>query len=461
MASRKKNLLTIQIGEWLSKCVESFLRPNGTMRWTEALEAAELEFGEENVTLGRLRHVYQSVVQGNSWYKGKATIEDKTTPGEIHFKRDGDNGSGTIVIPSQVNPMDLKLDDIVKIFKLDVTIWECTGFGVKAWQTAMKTKSPGKDFVQPTNWSIAAKFKRRLKLFITKELFKDVFEQAKTERILERVPIKRRKGFAKNSNNVFVPAMYDVHLGKLSWNGETGENYDIKIAEARYKKIFVDLLDRAILEGFDKTIFICGQDFFHVDNDKNQTNAGTVLDADVRYQKLLRKGIDLQRWAIMKAAEYAFVDVIYVPGNHDKTMSFASFEALRGYFHYDNNVVIDEDVKTRTYREEGKNLLAFAHGDEEGKRLFTLMQHEARQAWGRTKYAEWILGHLHREIVKEDQGVTTRTMNSLTGTDAWHYKKGFTGSRIAAQGLIYNRNHIGPRTIFYSAIDLEEEELQK
>jgi uncharacterized membrane protein (UPF0127 family) len=31
----------------------------------------------------------------------------------------------------EVNPMDLKLDDIVKIFKLDVSIWECTGFGVK------------------------------------------------------------------------------------------------------------------------------------------------------------------------------------------------------------------------------------------------------------------------------------------------------------------------------------------
>jgi len=449
--------INFEIAEWMQKHMHEYKRTNGTVIWTEVLEALQHKFGNDKITMGRARHVYQSHIlkQGN---KKKKLKQGKISIGDIAFKRTGETGTGTVIIPSELNPMNLDLDTIVKIFKLDLTIWECTGFDSKAWQTT--TKDENKQAKQTTNWSIAAKFKLRAKILVTEKLFKNVFENAKVEGYADRGKIKLRKGFKKNSKNIFVPAMYDVHLGKLAWNGETGENYDIKIAEARYKKIFMDLLGRAVLEGFDKSIFVVGQDFFHVDNDKNTTNKGTPLDADVRYKKLLRKGIDLQRWAIMQLSNYAPVDVIYVPGNHDKTMSFSSFEALRGYFFYDKNVTVDENIMDRTYREWGKNILAFSHGSEEGARLFTLIQHEAREMWGRTKYAEWILGHLHREIVKEDNGVVTRTMSSPSGTDYWHFSKGFTGARIAAQGLMYNKNHIGPRTIFFSSIDIAEEDLQ-
>ena len=41
-------------------------------------------------------------------------------------------------------------------------------------------------------------------------------------------------------------------------------------------------------------------------------------------------------------------------------------------------------------------------------------------------------------MVNEDLGVTLRYLSSLTGTEEWHYKKGYIGAHKAGEAFIWN-----------------------
>lgn len=88
-------------------------------------------------------------------------------------------------------------------------------------------------------------------------------------------------------------------------------------------------------------------------------------------------------------------------------------------------------------------MIGFSHGAEEGKRIHKLMQTEAREAWGRTKYHEFHLAHIHSEkaveSIAEDGGLIIRYVSSVTGTDSWHSESGFVGAVKKAQNFIYDR----------------------
>ena len=110
----------------------------------------------------------------------------------------------------------------------------------------------------------------------------------------------------------------DLHLGKLAWGEECGENFDHKIASDRYKYIITDILDQVSHLEFDKIYFIWSNDFYHFDTVENTTTGGTRQDTDLRWQKLFRIGVGLLVWGIDKLAEKAPVETFYVGSNHDR-----------------------------------------------------------------------------------------------------------------------------------------------
>ena len=80
------------------------------------------------------------------------------------------------------------------------------------------------------------------------------------------------------------------------------------------------------------------------------------------------------------------------------------------------------------------------------------MQVEAREAWGRTKYHEMHMGHLHSEQTKETNGIIFRNLSSFTGTDNWHHQNGYVGAVKKCQSFLWDKKK-GLRTIFISSID--------
>ena len=236
-----------------------------------------------------------------------------------------------------------------------------------------------------------------------------------------------------------LPIM-DFHLGKLAWREETGADYDLKIAEKLWRETVSDLLGKARLAGTPEYIlFPVGQDFFHFDTPATTTTAGTQLDSDTRWQKMFNTGIALLIWAVEQCRLLAPVKVMWVPGNHDTVLSYAATVGLAQRYAETEDVTVDLSPQPRKYVRYGSNLIGFAHGVEEGKRIEGLMQIEAAQDWGRTTWREYHLGHLHTERAEEKNGITFRRISSITAPDAWHSENGFIGSTRRAQAFIWDK----------------------
>jgi hypothetical protein len=234
----------------------------------------------------------------------------------------------------------------------------------------------------------------------------------------------------------------DLHLGKLCWHGETGEDYDWQIAKRNYLYIINDIINKVKGYQFEKVLFVWCNDFFHFDTTLNTTTKGTRQDTDLRWQKLFTTGVEMLVEGIDLLSTIAPVHTFYLGSNHDKMTSFYAIMYLSAWFRKENYANIDVSPMIRKYIEFGKNLIGFSHGDDDFKRLGSLMAIEAREVWGRTLYHEVHAAHIHSEHeIDEDNGVIKRRISSATSTDAWHYESGFVGAVKKAQSFIWDKEN--------------------
>jgi hypothetical protein len=250
------------------------------------------------------------------------------------------------------------------------------------------------------------------------------------------------------SDLLYEISLFDHHFGKLCWAVETGQNYDLEIAKHVFHNAVQDLLLRAGERQFERFLFPIGQDLLHIDNTGGTTTAGTHVDYDGRFAKI----VDVAFGALIETLDQlilrAPVDIVYVPGNHDKHVSYHIARELSAWYRNTDRVTVDSAFRKRKYYEWGSVLLGFSHADTEKNKWATLpnlMATEMPQAWARTIHHEWHTGHLHtkqkREMlpVEEVDGVVVRVLPSLSGLDNWHYESGYY-SRRAAEGYIWSRS---------------------
>jgi hypothetical protein len=238
----------------------------------------------------------------------------------------------------------------------------------------------------------------------------------------------------------FVPCLFDVHFSKLADDDETGNKYDWKIAHDRVLNSIDTYISRLGDRSFEKIFFVIGNDYFNSEPN-NATVHGTPQDNDTRYSKMFIKGVETLIKAIDKLSEVSMVEVVLVQGNHAFFTEFYAACVLNAWYRNSSTVIIDCAPTTRKYRRFGKNLLGFTHGDSEKDRIYGLMQYEAPEDWGATKTREWLVGHLHSEGCTEKNGVIVRRIPSLTGSDAWHTKSGYTTSRKRSMAFIYDKDN--------------------
>ena len=246
-----------------------------------------------------------------------------------------------------------------------------------------------------------------------------------------------------------VPVV-DLHLSKLCWEPETGENFDRNIAEERFMKVIDDVIARVKDRNISKILFPVGNDFFNFDDMQGNTTRGTRQDNDSRWPKMFSVGVELLTKAINKLAQLADVDAFVVPGNHDRQTSYYAMMYLSAYYKTSPAVDVDTSPKTRKYRQFGKCLIGFSHMDQEKSRIYGNMQQEVPELWGQTEYREWHGAHLHAEKVNEKHGVIVRNLSAITARDAWHYEKGYK-SLPKSQSFLWHKEK-GLRNILVTTI---------
>jgi len=249
-------------------------------------------------------------------------------------------------------------------------------------------------------------------------------------------------------DNLFVPCIFDLHLGKLAWGEETGEDYDTKIAVARFRVALTDLIEKAKGYKIERILFPVGNDIYNSDRAKPfpQTTAGTPQMDDLRWQKLFRMGIQLITEAVIQLSKLAPVDVKMVYSNHDHERVFYLGETLSAVFNNHPTVNVDNSPKMRKYYQWGECLIGLTHGhNDKSNNLPLVMAQEAKEMWGSTFYREWLLGHLHHrkqyttDTAKDYRGVNVRYITSPSAPDAWHSERSFVGAIKGAEGFIYNK----------------------
>lgn len=241
-------------------------------------------------------------------------------------------------------------------------------------------------------------------------------------------------------------APVDAHFGKLAWAAETGSSYDLKIAKENWRDSIADLARKSLGFPVSDILLIVSNDGLHFDNFVQTTTGGTFQDSDTRYAKMFTTYWQECRWAVDALKGRAPVRVVVVPGNHDRQSAFAIGSVLDAWYHGDGQVVVDNDPRLRKYYRYGVTLLGFTHGSEEKHTdLPLIMASEARDEWGQSVHREWHTGHFHKaketRFVAADSfgGVRVRILPSLSGHDAWHYKKGYNVERRSAEAYLYHR----------------------
>jgi len=261
-------------------------------------------------------------------------------------------------------------------------------------------------------------------LFEAMEVFK---EDAKGLSVFVPEP-KPITGFDDNKLTIYT--MGDPHLGLYSWIEETGENFDLEIAE-KYLFFAVNRLVSSS-SATEHALIVNLGDFFHGDNLENRTlRSGNALDIDTRWPLVLKTGIKIMIACINKALEkHKYVTVINAIGNHDDHTSIMLSLVLDANFNNNPRVDIKANEKKFQYYEFGKCFIGITHGDTiKPEKLGPLMATDKHKIWGRTLYRYWYIGHTHTKNIIEVPGCIIESFNTLAARDAWTSAHGYRSQR--------------------------------
>jgi hypothetical protein len=238
----------------------------------------------------------------------------------------------------------------------------------------------------------------------------------------------------------------DVHIGKFADSLETGEDYNIEIAKERVREGVKGILRNAEGYPIEKILFCIGNDILHTDNVGGSTTKGTPQDTDGKWFRHFTEALELYVEIVEMLIQIAPVDCVHSMSNHDYMSGFHLAHALKSWYRNTDSVSVDAEPKHRKYYSWKNSLIGLTHGD--GAKLNNLPLHMAQEEpkmWANTKYRYWYLHHLHhKQRYKfmssfDNIGVTVEFLRSPSGSDSWHYQKGYTGSIKAVEGFIHNK----------------------
>jgi hypothetical protein len=322
---------------------------------------------------------------------------------------------------------------LIDYMQIDLEKWEIIECTFNKW--SMGTEGGG----QQALFQVKARCKLKRPVLAVKDEIEALKQQAKQT---VQIDVPKIIYPAHNSGLMLELSLYDLHFGKQSWPAETLDRpYDVKIAEAMTDRAVDVILGRANGFRYERILFVVGNDVLHSNDLENRTANGTVVDSDGRFQKAYITARRAMVRIIEKLKTLAPVEVLIVPGNHDRFSSFTLGDSLECYFHNDPNVNIDNAPSLRKYFQWGEVGLMFTHGDE-GKRADypLLFATENSRLFGNTKYREIHTGHHHTTKTEEYHGVRVRTISSLSTPDAWHAQKGFKGALRTAEAFVWSKD---------------------
>jgi biotin operon repressor len=231
--------------------------------------------------------------------------------------------------------------------------------------------------------------------------------------------------------NCFI--VTDYHLGMKAWHEETrGQDWDTSIAE----RLLVDWFAAAIkaAPNAERAVFAQLGDFLHWDGMDAVTPAsGNLLDADTRFQKMVRVAIRAIRQVVRLLLEkHASVHLIMAEGNHDPASSVWLRELFAAFYEDEPRVTIDLSPDPYYCLEHGDVSLFFHHGHKrKPANVDDVFVAKFRDVFGRTRHSYGHMGHWHHIEVKETNLMVVEQHRTLASSDAYASRGGWMSGRDA------------------------------
>ena len=262
------------------------------------------------------------------------------------------------------------------------------------------------------------------------ELMKAVIEGMKSE-ITPVAPVKAVR--AKRDDKLLnLYTVSDFHLGMLAWADESGDDWDMKIAEDLFSRWFDAAFQKAPDAGTG-VINLLG-DLAHFDSlDAVTPASGHVLDADTRYQKLVRYMIRMVRRVVdMALVKHKNVRLLIVQGNHDESGMIWLAEMFSTLYDNEPRVFVDTSPDVYKMVQHGKTTLFFTHGHKcRFDVVEPIMIAKFRKAFGESEYSYAHVGHLHHQKIVESRNMIVEQHRTLAAKDAYASRGGWMSGRSA------------------------------
>lgn len=237
---------------------------------------------------------------------------------------------------------------------------------------------------------------------------------------------------ACNADLLNLYVITDYHLGMLSWPEETGDDWNTDLAEAMLLRWFGAAIAQS--PAAEHAVFAQLGDFLHWDGMDAVTPASKhLLDADTRFQKIVRVAIRVLRQVIaMLLARHQRVTVLMCEGNHDPASSIWLRELFRALYEAEPRIDVVLSPDPYYCVEHGETSLFFHHGHKVRlSEIAPVFAAKFRAVFGRTKHSYAHMGHLHHVDVKENNLMLVEQHRTLAGSDAYASRGGWLSGRDA------------------------------
>lgn len=230
----------------------------------------------------------------------------------------------------------------------------------------------------------------------------------------------------------------DFHLDKQDIYGTTLEE-----KKKQFYEVATKLLYRAYQSNYiDEIVFVLGSDMLHTDTYQGTTTNLTPQDSNTTWHNAFTQAFDIYANTIQILKQFCNkLNVILVPGNHDRTKSFYLAYGLEKYFEADDNILFDTSPMPRKVFTYGSTFIGLHHGDCKITDLPLIFAKEYCKEWGQCTYHQILTGDKHHVFEKEIQGVRIRQLPSLSKEDNWHNQSNYVNSVKAAMAIIYDKEH--------------------
>lgn len=326
----------------------------------------------------------------------------------LEWKENLDEGTAEIKGIAFAEPQSP--EEIIRILKIDTDKWKLSSY----WNKQHK------DY-----WLISAMVTQ--KKTEEKDLLAETIKNFQPDYTPIDAPVFINDKFEAAS--IGVLSIQDLHFGKEG-------NLDVV---QDFKDAVVNLTLRAYLSHrVEKIIYVFGGDLLNMDTFQGQTTKGTPVDNDLRAQEAYDQAFDALYWSVNHIRQFCnSLDVVYLPGNHDRLSSYHLAHALSKCFN-DPKISFDVQYAERKVKTYGENFFGFEHGDVTKKWTPLVYATEFPTDWGNTTYRTCYTGHFHSkkttEFITDNEihGFAIKHLPSLSRSDYWHYHNKFTGAKRQA-----------------------------